>query len=394
MSEQSTQENFGRDSVEAAQGYTPMKEPHTGIADNEPFAKAYEKDNDWRLENDGAPTIVERQYVSEGSNWPRPKKESVELERAARDLGEIRADEFKVQEALRDKQLADEVENLKKSPLRAEADKARAEGEAARAAAEAQQEQEAESQSADHDLSRVLQENPRLMEAIQQQRQADWAGANQTMAAAERWIQDSAMQATAGVFVAFPELQNISLQELPIALNMMQRQNPQRYAQVAQHINAIQGMVEQSNYVQRQQQQRAAQQFQTWAKANDEAWEAEFAKEAPHRQAAIRQEALQMLRDRGLTDEQISWNWNNNHLLRSAAGQQVLADAAAWRLQQKAAQTMRPTHRVPKVQRPGSPVERAPEGDVDLRNLSNKLEQTGSARDAAALLAARRSRSR
>jgi hypothetical protein len=125
-------------------------------------------------------------------------------------------------------------------------------------------------------------------------------------------------------------------------------------------VSAARGLIENAARVQQEQAQRQVAHYEAsmsaFRTAEDAAFEAEFAKVPQERQTQIKAEALAMLRESGLSDEAINWNWHNNALLRSRQGQKVLADAAAWRLHQKMAQSMRPVHQVPKVQRPGSPL--------------------------------------
>jgi hypothetical protein len=81
--------------------------------------------------------------------------------------------------------------------------------------------------------------------------------------------------------------------------------------------------------------------------------------------------------------------------MRSRAGQMILRAAALYSMQQRTADTVRRAPvPAPKVQVPGLTGQRATEDDYDLRDLSNKLNSSHSAKDAAMLLAARRAKSR
>jgi hypothetical protein len=105
---------------------------------------------------------------------------------------------------------------------------------------------------------------------------------------------------------------------------------------------------------------------------------------------AIRNEARSMWRDYGVTDQQLALEWNTNLALRSAGVQRAMFDLAKFRLTARslASKAVRPG--IPVVQRPGSPVERARDSDVQIDRLNAKLDRTGSARDAANLLIAQR----
>ena len=95
-----------------------------------------------------------------------------------------------------------------------------------------------------------------------------------------------------------------------------------------------------------------------------------------------------MLRET-ITEADLAYHWNNNPLFRSAASQRILYQAAKYEMSQKGIAT-KAVREVPQVQRPGSPLERGNERDYQLDRLNAKLNASGSARDAANLLIARR----
>src|SRR5262249_9692084 len=136
--------------------------------------------------------------------------------------------------------------------------------------------------------------------------------------------------------------------------------------------------------------QQAQREFQTFANSSD----AEFDNYArsqvgDQHYSEIQQEVRAMLRDYGLTDEQISREYNSNASFRSFAGQRLMFDAARWRLANKGVAS-KVARSVPQVRKPGSPLDRGNERDYQLDRLSAKLDKTGSARDAANLLIAQR----
>src|SRR5262249_41893843 len=103
----------------------------------------------------------------------------------------------------------------------------------------------------------------------------------------------------------------------------------------------------------------------------------------------IGKEALQALKDYGASEQEVAYHWQTNPAMRSLPMQKMMLDAVRYRrlgktLEQK---KMRP---VPLGQRPGSPLERAPESEVRLDQLRSRLDATGSPKDAAAYLTAKR----
>jgi hypothetical protein len=110
--------------------------------------------------------------------------------------------------------------------------------------------------------------------------------------------------------------------------------------------------------------------------------------------AEILSAAIAELRDRGMSDEAIVAGYNGSGPvnLRDAAVQSALLDLARTRLNRERIAN-RPKPRAPRVQRPGvsGEVTQAPN---QHKVLSDRLDKTGSPRDAARLLAARRADAR
>jgi hypothetical protein len=105
--------------------------------------------------------------------------------------------------------------------------------------------------------------------------------------------------------------------------------------------------------------------------------------------------AYAYMQDLGFSKEDIgrAWNGEASLPLRDARAQRILFDAARYHdavARAPQARANAPT----RVQKPGPSGQIAPQEDVDLRGLSNKLSLSGSVKDGAALLSARRSRSR
>jgi len=118
--------------------------------------------------------------------------------------------------------------------------------------------------------------------------------------------------------------------------------------------------------------------FDDWAKQQD----------TPERVNEISRFAMQLLQEDGYTPEQINQYWNTPYL-RSLPAQKALYRSASYELSRRSAKG-KAVRSVKTVQRPGSPMARAPDQDIHLRDLSRKLDQTMSVKDAAALVAARR----
>ncbi len=100
-----------------------------------------------------------------------------------------------------------------------------------------------------------------------------------------------------------------------------------------------------------------------------------------------------MVKDYGVDPREFFTSGTESKFLRSAAAQKILVDAAKYRMMQKTAKAV-PTREIPPVQRPGVAGPRSNQSDSNLAALSARLGKSGSLKDAAALLSARRSKGR
>jgi hypothetical protein len=417
MSEQNEEFATGQRSIEQAQGYLPPL-PDTSKAEAQAVEDKAVNDYVERTNELNRATAAEEDmpldlgYNRLDGEGRVDKRVPVSKEKAAADLSRYREGLAETHQALRDQQLKEQLEQAR-SPLAKEIVEGKAETEqafdrgyeAAQAAAEraqqAQQPEQPVQQPVDQDLSRILQENPRLMEAINQQRAIDMHQGQQAVAYAEQWVQDNAKQALAGVFVRHPELAALSdWRQLPVAMEILSKSNPQKAQEIVQEISGIQSLLQQSAQVQQQQQQRAAQQYQyQWDrfKADEDA---KFISRNPQMAdpaaaSAITNKAINYLRGIGFSDQDLGAVWEGRASLsaRDHRMQQLILDAMSFREARAAVPNARVNKPV-RVQQPGAGGQIASQGDVDLRSLSQNLAKnptgTASIRAAAELLAARR----
>ena len=133
---------------------------------------------------------------------------------------------------------------------------------------------------------------------------------------------------------------------------------------------------------------------QKWEKfATDE--DAKFLEAAPEmsdktKAAKITSDAFDLLKDLGFTQYELnrSWNGQASWSPRDSRVQLLIRDAVRYREAQAALK--KAPRAVPQVQRPGSSNQRAPDQSVQLQSLSNKLDQSGSVKDALAYIVAQR----
>jgi hypothetical protein len=392
--ETETDGKFGREAIESSQGFRDMPMAHpdppkdlTDFSPDESFGpkEAARFLTDKRREETQQAEPLHRDYIhigGEKSGEPRPANEVVELDRAARDISGNR----EVEETVRLNQLeADLIAQL-------DAESAQQQPEPQQAPEQPQQPQEQPPQPA---LENVW-ERPEVIQAVSEYNNHVSGAVQQMEAKYMADLQATASQATAAIFSNYPELQNLQTQDqLRTALGVIDHQNPQRGAEIRNHITNVSALAQKAQEAQQQQvqaqQQQHRQAFDHVAAQADDAYDAWIAQQEPDagRRQEISTTAKQMLRDAGLSEQELAYHWQTSPILRSFTGQQILADAARYRMAQQGVKD-KTVRTAPTVQRPGSPAARSSEQDYDLSRLQAELDRTGSPKAAAALVNARR----
>jgi hypothetical protein len=403
----SEEQLYGGPGVEQSQGFTPIPE---APAPAEPALE--ESINKWaedREQEEHAKPIINREYEhQDGENRGKPfdEKSTVSAERAARDLKDLRDAEAALSQMDKDAIAAFEIDQAWQH----------GQGESRRALdAQQQTPQTAEQQQTeqpqysdglegvDPEVAAALR-NPKVLNVLSNHYSAAEAkvAAAETNAAAHvsaaiqqtaQWAQTNAELAAAAI-LARPELRGVHPSQIPGAIQALATANPQAAQQIQQQINHATALVQQSQEAQRVQQQRSAmqyqQQFASYAQAQDQLFERSVAGVAPETIRAIGETAKQILREGGLTDAMIAHEYNNSPLLRSAVGQQVLADAARYRMLKAG---VKPAPRaIPNVQRPGVSTSREEASAERDFAVEQRFKGNLSAKQASELLIARRAR--
>lgn len=203
-------------------------------------------------------------------------------------------------------------------------------------------------------------------------------------------------------------------QALPALLQMMQQQtagefgdikthddvtkladqDPHRYLKFMAHQQKVQALQAQQAAVEERQRAEQDQRWQAFSAEQDEKFLAkrpEFAKDKTKAERATAA-TVEMLQDKGFTTQEMQdlWNGKSGVSLRDYRLQDVLLDAAMFREAMRAAKEAK-AKPLPPVQRPG--VSQPKGGDTaQVKALDERLNKTGSWKDAAALLAAKRRR--
>jgi hypothetical protein len=372
----------------------PRDEPQTELSIDSAAAEVTER-RQQQLEREGRPLDEVRTYRQQAgpdAGKPVDERQTVSAEQAAYDLAGARqgeADQIAAAENQALKEAMDRLLNGQQQPVEAQPQQQEVPVEQPLEQPQAQQPQ------ADDEVVRALQSNPKLLAALNQQMEAAFAQSSQMAQQYAQSIQANANMALQTLISHWPELKGVRTPEqLQTALQAIKYQNPIRHSEVVDHIQQVSRLVGEAQRVEHARQQAYQQQLQQFQKASDDAFEIYRVEQgiSDEQLGEITKTAHAILRETaGMTDAQIAHQWHTNPQFRSVGFQKILLQASQWRLAQKGAASKRSVP-VPQVQRPGAAPDRASRDDYFLKSLEDKFRATGSAKDAAALVTARRTR--
>jgi hypothetical protein len=243
------------------------------------------------------------------------------------------------------------------------------------------------------ELNQVLAINPAIAAGLEAEVARQTQAAAATVQAYQQQIAQAAQYAAAVVY-AEPEFRGLNANQIPTVMQLLARDNPQRYQQIVARAQAADQLIAQHNQLaahQQAQAQRAQHEnFNRWAAQEDQTWEEQNAHIPAAEMAQLKAEAKAMLNETGLDDDQIRMLYNSAPWFRSVTTQNVMRDAAAYRIAQRATREARVTPPAPRVMRPGGG------DDLDLRSgyqdAPRLPPQFASVKDAARFLSEARSR--
>src|SRR5262249_24046145 len=151
---------------------------------------------------------------------------------------------------------------------------------------------------------------------------------------------------------AFPELANVPAHSLESAIQVIGARDPQRAQAIRGHIERTSQLYQAHQQAAAQEQANLQQQQALWVKAQDSAYEAAVKGDTPEMKTKLAKEAIDMLKEYGASADEIRPAWNSPGLLRSAVGQRVLRDAAAYRMAKREG-AKKVDRSAPPVMRPG-----------------------------------------
>jgi hypothetical protein len=241
----------------------------------------------------------------------------------------------------------------------------------------------------DEDVDRVLK-SPKVQAAIS----AKLGEAETQRAHYEAAVADAGKFAIASLLGDFPEFEDVPLDRWANEINAMHEREPARARLMLNKLQAL-GRVEAANqHLKAQKTAREQTEFKAYA-AKENARFAEMTKSIPAKEMAeIEAHVPKMLAEHGADVESFLKAVSNQTTFPRASAEALLVKAARYDLLMKNARLPRAVPPVPTVQRPGYSGPRTNSGDASLAALTAKLNQTGNLKDAAKLLAARRSKGR
>jgi hypothetical protein len=231
------------------------------------------------------------------------------------------------------------------------------------------------------------------------------AATQQAQATAQQYqaaVEHSVFAIEAMALAPFPELAATPRDQIQSVLGHIARTNPQRYSQIQQHVGAVKELagrqIQQAQALlqhQAEQQQKAQQvqrdAFEYVAAGQDAIVDKLLAQETPAMRAEITLEAWKLLTEDGWSEESLRHEWQTNLLFRSATAQKLILKEAKARIAARNVRAQR-QNPIPQVQRPGASEEARDYSEVSSLQRDFNLKPT--AKNAAALLTARRARAR
>jgi hypothetical protein len=341
-------------------------------------------------------TVV-RKYT-DGNGQPVAADEAITLDRAVRDYVSVTTADRLLTENTTSKELAARIDAMRAEALAKDPDAAefygfelppakteKREGDKDGPKEEADSSSDRATDGLDPEIEKAIN-HPQVRQAIEQR----IGEAEKSRQSYINGLAAATQIAQASFLGQFPEFAGISPENWPATLDQMSRQDPHRFARVRDMIANTEQMFEQQRHESRRQAEMTRQNFLQFAKSEDVRLDTMLKGESKATQQAVTAEIFGSAKASGVEPAELVRLFNSEPLMRNAAFQQMMYDAAKYRLMMKAKDAAA-TRPVPPVQRPGlarTPGERE---RADLRTLNARLSSSGDIKDAVALYNARKS---
>jgi len=235
----------------------------------------------------------------------------------------------------------------------------------------------------DPELEKALR-HPQVRQAIEQQL-GEAEHARRSYADAIGATMDVAKIA---FFNQFPELAGLTEAQIPAALQYLSQTAPEKFLRIRNML----AQLEQLGTAQHREKQveaiQARESFKAYAKTEDARFDALVAGQSKQSLREAAAEIVAAAGEYGIDRAQLMHLFESEPIMRNAAFQKMMHDAARYRLAQKAVSKAAPKT-VPHVQKPGVSRPAEPRGSGDVRTLAAKFASNPSVKNAAALYAAK-----
>jgi len=188
----------------------------------------------------------------------------------------------------------------------------------------------------------------------------------------------------------FPEFSGMHPDHVPAALEKMSREDPAKFARIQATVAASEGLLARQAHEHQRHAEASRQNFQRFAAGEDAKLDAMLKGEPISVRQAVAAEIMTAAKESGIEPVELSRLFDAEPVMRNAAFQRMMYDAAKYRLMMKA-RDMVAAKPVPPVLRPGVASMAAERNRTDLRSLNARLSSSGNLKDAVALYQARRS---
>jgi hypothetical protein len=372
--EQQTEQKFGLEGIEQSQGYQPI------VLQSDLNAQATAEQHEQELhaavrefmENrpaDDNPPPTERAFVGPDGK-PTPENHTLSPEQAAKELAATRQSELDILEAAEKTAIAEAADQLRGDGFQQQPPQPEPVEQPQASGADTQPVEQ--QQPGSSRLERLLQEDPVALasvhafaeqarqEAQQAAAQKQWAG-DMAIVGATSIVNQNVDLVARALLMDIPELQGVTPDQVPLAIQMLAKSNPQRAQVIAEKSQGLQALALQAQNAKAAEQQVDQRRWAEWSLHQDNLFDRDIASTMPpERFKEVQAQAAKTLLNAGLSERELIHYWQTNPLLRSAAGQAVVMKAAMWDLAlaaQAKAKTELPHKRAPapvaQVQRPG-----------------------------------------
>jgi len=192
------------------------------------------------------------------------------------------------------------------------------------------------------------------------------------------------------MFAQFPELKSDTAQQFEAALVQLAQRDPARYGQARAFGDRLSALRQAQLLQQQARNEGQRREFAQYAKAEDARFDAMVKDQKPEAVQRVANEVVAYATELGVPRDQFLQLCQTEPIMRNAAFQKMMFDAASYRLLQRARNEVAKKV-VPQVQRPGVSIDRqAAAREGEMRALNARFAANPSLKNAADMLVAQR----